>query len=123
MSSSAVLASSASFPILPALVFVPFLGALIIALVPRSRPELHRQLAIITSVLTGVLAVVMLVQFDTDDPGFQFVVTQTWVESLDIKFFLGVDGISLFLVVLTGFLFPIALFAAKPDKEDRKSVV
>lgn len=116
---SVLAAESAGFPILPALIFVPFLGALIIALIPRSRPELHRQLAIVTSVLTGVLAVVLLVQFETDDPGFQFVVTQTWVESLDIKFFLGVDGISLFLVVLTGFLFPIALFAAKPDKDPK----
>ena len=39
--------------------------------------------------------------------------------SLDIKFYLGVDGISLFLVVLTGILFPIALFAAKPDHDEK----
>ena len=45
--------------------------------------------------------------------------SQTWVSSLDIKFYLGVDGISLFLVVLTGVLFPIALFAAKPDHDEK----
>jgi len=101
------------------LIFVPVLGAIIIALIPRSRPELHRQVAIVTGLLTFVLAVWMLVQFETGDPGYQFVVSQTWVESLDIKFFLGVDGISLFLVVLTGFLFPIALFAAKPDNDPK----
>ena len=105
---------SASFPILPALIFVPVVGAILIALMPSSRPELSRQMAILTALLTGILSIALLVQFKTDDAGFQFVVQQTWVQSLDIKFFLGVDGISLFLVVLTGILFPIALFAAKP---------
>jgi NADH-quinone oxidoreductase subunit M len=114
---SAVFASgsSATFPILPALIFVPMIGAVLIALMPNSRPELSRQMAVITALLTGVLSIALLVQFKTNDAGFQFVVQQTWVKSLDIKFFLGVDGISLFLVVLTGILFPIALFAAKPE--------
>jgi NADH-quinone oxidoreductase subunit M len=119
---AAILASeggSFGFPILPALVFVPMLGALLIGLLPRSRPEVARQIAILASLITGILSVVVLVKFDTADPGYQFTVSQTWVSSLDIKFFLGVDGISLFLVVLTGLLFPIALFAAKPDHDER----
>lgn len=108
-----------SFPILPALVFVPMIGAAIIAMIPRSRPEVARQLAIVTSIITGALAIAMLIQFKTDDPGYQFVVQQSWVPSLDIKFFLGVDGVSLFLVVLTGIIFPIALFAAKPENDPK----
>jgi NADH-quinone oxidoreductase subunit M len=116
---SVLAAESAGFPVLPAMVFVPFVSALLIAVIPRSRPELHRQIAIVAGLVTFVLSVAMLVQFDTADDGFQFVVTQTWVSSLDIKFFLGVDGISLFLVVLTGLLFPIALFAAKPDHDPK----
>jgi NADH-quinone oxidoreductase subunit M len=119
LSASLFAAESPSFPILPALVLVPFIGAIVIALIPRSRPELHRQVAVLSALLTGVLAAVVLVQFETGDDGFQFVVSQTWVESLDIKFFLGVDGISLFLVVLTGVLFPIALFAAKPTHDPK----
>ena len=117
LSASLFAAESPSFPILPALILVPFVGALAIALIPRSRPELHRQVAVLASLLTGILAAVVVVQFDTADAGFQFTVSQTWVESLDIKFFLGVDGISLFLVALTGVLFPIALFAAKPTHD------
>jgi NADH-quinone oxidoreductase subunit M len=112
-------AGSGSFPILPALVFLPMIGALVIGLIPRSRPEVARQIAIITALTTGILSIALLIQFKTEDPGFQFVVQQTWVSSLDIKFFLGVDGISLFLVVLTGILFPIALFAAKPDNDPK----
>jgi NADH-quinone oxidoreductase subunit M len=112
-------AGSGSFPILPALVFLPMIGALVIGFIPRSRPEVARQIAIITALTTGILSIALLIQFKTEDPGFQFVVQQTWVSSLDIKFFLGVDGISLFLVVLTGILFPIALFAAKPDNDPK----
>jgi len=95
------------------------IGALAIGFIPRSRPEVARQIAIITALTTGILSIALLIQFKTEDPGFQFVVQQTWVSSLDIKFFLGVDGISLFLVVLTGILFPIALFAAKPDNDPK----
>ena len=112
-------AASASFPILPALVFLPMVGAAVLALIPRSRPELSRQIAILVALATGVLSIVMLCQFKIDDENFQFMVSQTWVSSLDIKFLLGVDGISLFLVVLTGVLFPIALFAAKPDNDPK----
>jgi NADH-quinone oxidoreductase subunit M len=108
---------ASSFPVLPALVFIPMLGAIAIAAMPRRRPELSRQIAILSSLATGVLSVWVLVDFDTADDGFQFTVTQTWVSSLDIKFFLGVDGVSLFLVVLTGVLFPLALFAAKPTHD------
>ena len=112
-------AATASFPILPALIFLPMVGAAVLALIPRSRPEISRQIAILVALATGVLSIVMLCQFQTDDQHFQFVVSQTWVSSLDIKFLLGVDGISLFLVVLTGVLFPIALFAAKPDNDPK----
>lgn len=112
-------AASSSFPILPALVFLPMFGAAVLALIPRSRPEVSRQIAILVALATGVLSIVMLCQFRTSDDHFQFVVSQMWVSSLDIKFLMGVDGISLFLVVLTGILFPIALFAAKPDNDPK----
>jgi NADH-quinone oxidoreductase subunit M len=108
-----------TFPVLTALVVIPIIGTAVIALIPRSRPEMHRLTSILTAVITGAVSLWVLVEFQTNDPGFQFVVSQTWVESLDIKFALGIDGISLFLVVLTGILFPIALFAAKPEHDEK----
>jgi NADH-quinone oxidoreductase subunit M len=110
---------SSGFPVLAAIVLIPLLGALVMAFVPNTRPDMHRLIAIVTSSVAGALTLWVLYQFKTSDSGFQFVVEHTWVESLDIKFFLGVDGISLFLLVLTGILFPIALFAAKPDKDEK----
>jgi NADH-quinone oxidoreductase subunit M len=123
MSALSTVAGSAEvgtgFPVLTAIVLLPVLGAIVIALVPRSRPEMHRLVSIMTAVLTGALALWVLVEFQVGEPRFQFVVEQSWVRSLDIKFFLGVDGISLFLVVLTAILFPIALFAARPDHDEK----
>ncbi len=112
-------ASSPSFPVLPALVVLPVIGTVIIALIPRTRPELHRATSIITAVATAAVSLWVLWNFESGEAGFQFEVSQMWVSSLDIKFSLGVDGISLFLVVLTAVLFPIALFAAKPDHDEK----
>ena len=120
--SASILAASGpaiSFPILPALVLVPIIGSLVIAVIPRTRTELFRLVAVFTAVLNGALSLWLLVSFDEGDAGSQVVASTTWVSSLDIKFFLGVDGISLFLVVLTGILFPIALFAAKPEHSEK----
>jgi NADH-quinone oxidoreductase subunit M len=111
--------TSIGFPVLAVLVFVPLVGALVIGLIPNSRPDMHRLAAIASSVIAGAIALWVLYAFKTHDPRFQFVVSQTWVKSLDIKFYLGVDGISLFLVVLTGILFPLALFAAKPEHDEK----
>ncbi len=110
---------NSGFPVLAAMVALPLAGALVLALIPKARPDLHRLVAIVTAVATGALSLWVLYNFKTGDPGFQFVVSHTWVQDLDIKFYLGVDGISLFLLVLTGILFPIALFAAKPDDNEK----
>ena len=110
---------TAGFPVLTALVLLPLFGALIIGLIPNSRPDMHRLVAVVTSIMAGAITLYILYAFKVHDGHFQFVVRHTWVATLDIKFYLGVDGISLFLLVLTGILFPIALFAAKPDHDEK----
>ena len=59
----------------------------------------------------------MLVEFDQGEAGFQFVDRHSWIAELGISWHLGVDGISLFLVVLTGVLFPIAMLATDPHHD------
>jgi NADH-quinone oxidoreductase subunit M len=98
-----------AFPLLSALVVLPAAGALAVALVPRSRDDVAWPLGIAVAVATAALSVYLLVQFDTGADGFQFVSQHTWVRSFGISWKLGVDGISLFLVVLTGVLFPVAI--------------
>ena len=112
---------SAGFPVLTALVVLPLFGAVVIGLIPNSRPDMHRLVAIVTSIIAGAITLYVLYTFKVHDGRFQFVVSHTWVASLDIKFYLGVDGISLFLVVLTGILFPLALVG--PSRRRREELL
>ncbi len=104
---------------LTAAVVVPFVGALAVACIPRARAELHRVVALLFAVGTGAITVWLLAAFDGHDGGFQFVVNRTWVEDFGISWHLGVDGISLFLVVLSGLLFPLAIVAVTPHHDPK----
>jgi NADH-quinone oxidoreductase subunit M len=113
-------ADTVGFPILPTLVILPALAALALLFITPARPEITKLIAIVTSLLVGILSVWVLVEFDTGIADFQFVSQHEWVDSLGISFIFGIDGISLFLVVLTGIIFPIAFFGSTP-KENPKS--
>jgi NADH:ubiquinone oxidoreductase subunit 4 (subunit M) len=120
---SAVLApetshSVASSPLTIAIV-LPFLGALAVALVPKARTELHRLVALLFASGTGALTVWLLADFDRHEGGFQYVVQQNWVKDFGISWHLGIDGISLFLVVLSGLLFPLAIVAVTPHHDPK----
>jgi NADH-quinone oxidoreductase subunit M len=112
-------AGSPEFPILTALVVIPAVGALMLALTPRSRPELSRLVGVGMSLIAGAMSVYLMTQFVIDEPGFQQASKHTWIESFGISWNLGVDGISLFLVVLTGVLFPLALIGVKPHHDTK----
>ncbi len=101
------------------MVVLPFFGAAAVALIPRGRTELHRLVALLFSVGTGALTLSLLASFDCHDGGFQFVVNRQWIADFGIGWHLGVDGISLFLVVLSGFLFPLAIVAVTPHHDPK----
>jgi len=106
-----------NFPVLTALVLVPVAGELAVLAVPRSRPQLLRSVAVLFSGAAAALTVWVLAAFDRHDAGFQFVVNRSWVSDFGISWHVGVDGISLFLVVLTGLLFPIAMLGSTPHHD------
>ena len=111
------------FPVLTALIVVPALAAAIVALLPKQRLDVIRMGGILGSVATGVVAVYMLTRFKAGVPGYQLVTDHTWIESFGIHWKLGVDGISLWLILLTGVLFPIALIGPKVDDNVKSYVV
>ncbi|MBG01880.1 MAG: NADH-quinone oxidoreductase subunit M [Acidimicrobiaceae bacterium] len=122
MSSSFLVAalSSAgpSFPTIPALVLLPIIGAIAVAVTPSARIGLHKLVATIFSGTVGAISVWALAAFETNSD-FQFISQTTWIESLGIQWFAGIDGISLFLVVLTGLLFPLAIVAINPSHDHK----
>ncbi len=104
---------------LTAAVVVPFIGAVAVALVPKAREELHRLVALLFSVGTGAITLWLLAAFETGDNGFQYEVKRAWASDFGISWHLGVDGISLFLVVLSGLLFPLAIIAVAPHHDPK----
>ncbi|MEZ5246605.1 MAG: NADH-quinone oxidoreductase subunit M [Acidimicrobiales bacterium] len=110
---------AASFPVLSTLVILPVLGAIVLLALPNSRPEYFKQIAFLVSAATGALAVWVLTDFQTGTADFQLVDTHTWIESLGISWTLGIDGISLWLVVLTGVIFPLAIVAIDAEHDPK----
>ncbi len=111
--------TSMSFPILTALVLLPAVGSLLVALMPKSRPDLPKIVALVSSVATLGLAIWLLAGFETGEAGFQFVSMHTWIERWGISWHLGVDGISLFLVVLNAVLIPLAIVGIDPHHDEK----
>jgi NADH-quinone oxidoreductase subunit M len=108
--------AAATFPILTALIFTPAAAALLVTLLPNRRPETIKLIGLLGTVMTGALSLWVLSAFERSAPGYQLESRHAWVESLGISWHLGIDGISLWLVVLTGILFPIALLGSDAHK-------
>ncbi len=106
-----------SFDILSALIVLPAFGALAVLVVPKARAELLRGVTLLFTGGTAALAVYLLAAFEPGDAGYQFEVNRSWVSEFGISWHVGVDGISLFLVVLTGILFPIAILGSTPHHD------
>lgn len=92
--------------ILTLITFVPALGAAVVLLLPR-RGRVIPAFALLTTLVTFGLSLHLPVHYDYAQRGFQFVVNVPWIAHPDIRYHLGVDGLSLWLVLLTTFLGPI----------------
>ena len=123
--------AGSDFPLLNALIFVPVVGALVVALLPTSRPDLARPLGTLFAAVGGALALALAWQFDvvpaaqldSVGEGFQFVSQQSWIPKLGISWHVGVDGISLWLVVLTSVVVPIVLAGVDPHRDPKPYTV
>jgi len=100
------------FATLTAVTFFPLLGVLVLLFTPSEQKDRIRWIALITSLITFVLSLIMLIQFSPSDPGIQLEVLAPWIQvgsKWNIDFHLGVDGISVLLILLTTFLTPISI--------------
>ena len=103
-------------------VFFPLLGAVVLLFINREQKDLIRWLAVVFSLATFALSLVMLAQFDARVPGEQLTVVVPWIQvgsSWNINFHLGLDGMSILLVLLTTLLTPIAIFSSWTAIQER----
>jgi NADH-quinone oxidoreductase subunit M len=106
-----------NFPWLTTLIAVPLLGGVLTALVPRGLELAAKKLALFIGVVTAILAVIAAVAFVVDGQPEQFVEQYEWVGSLGVFYALGVNGVSLSLIVLTAVVTPIVLLAMWREAE------
>src|SRR5262245_50458035 len=83
------------------MVFVPIVGMAIVLLIPRAEETAIKVVTLITTLVTFGIAVAVLADFDFDDGRLQFVVNKQWIPVIHSRYHLGIDGISLPLVLLT----------------------
>ncbi|MGB2958291.1 MAG: NADH-quinone oxidoreductase subunit M, partial [Bacteroidota bacterium] len=105
--------------ILTAILALPLVGALVILFLRRGASSAIKLIGIISSTIAFLVSVWLFLLFDETIPGMQFVEIYPWIPALDISYHIGIDGISLLLVVLTTFLTPIALLASWDSIQER----
>jgi NADH-quinone oxidoreductase subunit M len=95
--------------LLDVVLFLPIGLFLLVLLIPREMGETVRIFSTIVSIIVFLVSLGLVANFDFTQPGYQFVTQFQWVESPNIQYKIGLDGLSLWLVVLTTFVTPIAI--------------
>lgn len=90
----------------------PFVGCLILLIVPPERKTLARLIALVAALVTLCTAISLCVGYDGERGGFQFVEDYEWLPGLPVRYHLGVDGISLSMVLLTAIIITAGVFAS-----------
>ena len=107
--------------ILTLILLVPLAGAVLVALVP-DRGKLPNWIALSTALVSFGLTLHLPAHFVLGQGGFQFAINRAWIESPAIFYHVGVDGLSLWLVVLTGLLAPVGVVASWNVIRERRKV-
>ena len=102
-----------------AVTFLPLVGALALMLVPRRLDAVLRGGALAVGVATFALSLSLYAHFDVSSADYQFEEMARWIPTLGVSYHLGIDGISLLLVLLTTFITPLALASAWRAIEER----
>ena len=108
-------------------IFTPLAGVLFILLTYALREDQEaadssaRWIALWASLATFVVSLFLWSNFDATKVGFQFIEKVEWISSLGIHYYVGIDGISLFFVLLSTFLTPICVLASWSTIRNRPS--
>lgn len=98
--------------LLTLLIFLPLAGAPVVLIAGRGGDHIARVTALVISLATFGVAVWALTRFYGPSSGFQLVADVNWVSSAGLRYIVGVDGLTIFLILLTAFMMPVALLAS-----------
>ena len=92
--------------------FLPLLGMAVVLCLPATNATLVKQVTLAFTLPTLLLGVALFASFDRAATGFQYVDRVPWIPSFDIEYFVGVDGVSITMVLLTALLCPLCVLAS-----------
>src|SRR5215471_7941130 len=105
--------------VLSVVTFLPAVGALLLFLIPRRQEALVKVTAFIVTLVTFAVSIPLYFRFDRANAAYQFVEQRGWMPTFGISYHVGVDGLSLLLVLLTTFLMPLTVLSAWHAIESR----
>jgi NADH-quinone oxidoreductase subunit M len=111
------------FPFLSILTLAPLVGALVVGVIPRTKGELAKRVALGWSIAVLVLSVFMWIAFKVGGDRFQFRESYTWIPSWDARFTFAADGIALVMLMLIAILVPVVILASWNDVDESKRSV
>ncbi len=111
---------SVNFPVLSLLVFLPIIFGVVLCLTPERHEKLTLPIAILGSVLTLLLSLFLWSDFDATSGALQMIERFSWIQRLNIEYYLAIDGISLPLILLTTITTIIIIVTADRSTEDYK---
>ena len=106
-------------PILSILVFFPVLGAVLLAILDRKNHKLLKQVTLGLSLAEFVFSLPLWFRFDGQTAAMQFVERYNWLPQYGISYYVGIDGFSLLLIMLSTFLTPLCVLATWTDIQHR----
>ena len=110
-----------NLPILSLILLVPLAGAVLVALVPE-RGKLPNWIALLTALIDFAFTLHLPAHFNASVAGFQFEINHPWIANPAISYHVGIDGLSIWLVVLTGLLAPVGVLASWNAITERRKV-
>ena len=90
---------------------LPLISALLVAFIPSKNTELIKRAAFAATLVVAIASIFLATGFDKSVTGMQYVQSNTWIEAFNINFAVGIDGISLVLILLSTILVPIVILA------------
>jgi NAD(P)H-quinone oxidoreductase subunit 4 len=106
---------TANFPWLTTIILLPVIASLLVPLIPDKDGKTVRWYALIVGLIDfAIISYAFYTQYDLSDPGMQLVESYPWVPSLDLNWSVGADGLSMPLILLTGFISTLAILASWP---------
>ena len=99
--------------------FLPTIGAVLVLLLPRRQEAATKLATVAITVVTFLISLPLYFRFDRASADYQFVEVKSWIPSLGVSYHVGVDGISVLLVLLTTFLMPLVILSSWHSVESR----